>query len=138
MRGSLLAVAAAVTAACSTPPPVTRVEPHPGAPDAGPVDAGLPSFEALVLRGAPQPAMREVARVERTTALSPTVDTCYRAVVASDGDVKASFVDANGPRGEPGATGLVPPRGPVCARKGETLRFVLEGAPARAILWQAP
>ena len=47
--------------------------------------------------------------------------------------VRASFVDASGaPRGE-GATGLsgsVPPRGPVCVKKGESLHLVLDRAEA--------
>lgn len=134
-----LALALFGLVACS-PPPVTRVAPKPERLDAGTADAGtLPSFEALASHGPVElPAMREAARVEHTTKLSPAVDTCYRALVASDGEVKASFADAAGLRGDPGVAGLVPPRGPVCARKGETLRFVLDGAPARAIVWQAP
>ena len=97
-----LALALFGLVACS-PPPVTRVAPKPERLDAGTADAGtLPSFEALALHGPIElPAMREAARVEHTTKLSPAVDTCYRALVASDGEVKASFADSAGLRGDP-------------------------------------
>lgn len=94
--------------------------------------------------------MREVLRTE--DAMKPSVlevrvaDACFRAVVATSAPVRAWFEDErHTPRGaELSATtnGLVPPRGPACARKGETLRLVVDArgaaVTARAIVWQAP
>jgi hypothetical protein len=41
--------------------------------------------------------------------------------------------------GPPSQTSLVPPTGPACARKGETLKLVIDGATtARAVIWQSP
>ena len=92
--------------------------------------------------------MRESKRVDdvsKPTEL-PTgaADGCFRAVVAASAPVKAWFIDAtHAPRGEIAESGgLVPPRGPVCVRKGETLRLVVQaptaGTVARAVVWQSP
>ena len=95
--------------------------------------------------------MREVLRSEDPT--QPTVlevrsaDACFRAVVAASAPVRAWFEDEkHAARGAElsGTSGLLPPRGPACARKGETLRLIVEppdaGAPitSRAVVWQAP
>ncbi len=93
--------------------------------------------------------MREALRVGDATKPSVlevrTTDTCFRAVVAASAPVRAWFEDdAHATRGAElsGTSGLVPPRGPACARKGETLRLVVEPASpsiiARAVVWQAP
>lgn len=135
MRATL----ALVLVACGAhPAPRTEAQPAPATSDASAPKPVLPTYEALVERGAGEvPGMREARRVEQTTELVPGVDTCYRAIVGSEGDhVRAYFADASAPRGEPGTT-VVPPHGPVCARKGEALRLVLDGA-ARAIVWQSP
>ena len=117
------------------------------------MDAGddVPSLDSLAARGASDaPLMREVLR--SADATKPSVldvraaDACFRAVVAANAPVRARFEDEKrAPRGEDlaGASGLVPPRGPACARKGETLRLVVEtadaGAPvtARAVVWRS-
>jgi len=113
------------------------------------VDAGpeLESLDALVARGAPEaPLMREAQRV--TDASKPHEmkldrDTCVRAIFAASQPVRAWIEDdARVPRGDvaPASTSsLVPPKGPACARKGETLKLVIEGAAnARAVIWQSP
>jgi hypothetical protein len=94
------------------------------------------------------PLMREVLRAPeagKPSELKASSDTCFRAVVAASGPARAWFEDESKvARGEIAlAAGLVPPRGPACARKGETLRLIVEptgGASrvARAVVWQAP
>ena len=159
---SLVAFAAATVAfvACagSHPAPPSQHPPQPpvaaGAPDAGPDAAPaaeeVPTVLALAARGpTDMPLMREVVRSEDATKPTPVelraADACLRAVVAASVPVQAWFEDEkHAKRGAElsGASGLVPPRGPACARKGETLRLVV--APqaadtiARAVIWQAP
>lgn len=134
------AILALVLVACGAhPAPRTEAQPATATVDASaPLPGLLPTYEALVERSVAEvPGMHEALRIERTTELVPKVDTCYRAIVGSEGDrVRAYFADATATRGDPGTT-VVPPRGPVCARKGEALRLVLDGA-ARAIVWQSP
>ena len=78
-------------------------------------------------------ALRTTEASPRTTEVRAETDLCLRALFAAAAPVRASFVDASGaPRGE-GATGLsgsVPPRGPVCVKKGESLHLVLDRAEA--------
>lgn len=118
-----------------------------GGPDAR-ADALAPSLDDLAARAASElPSMREIARANDATA--PTVvtagasDGCFRASLGASAPVRAWFEDASGAvRGEAlsAAAGLVPPRGPVCARRGETLRLVLDARPgttARAIVWRS-
>ncbi len=135
------------------------------APDAGseggaPPGRDVPALEVLAGRGpTDMPMMRETTRVAEaatkpTELETKTADTCYRAALAASLPVRAWFEDDKRARrgdeariagpviNRTGATGLVPPRGPACARKGETLRLVVEaseGVPvARAVIWQAP
>lgn len=103
--------------------------------------------------------MRELQRVDRAAPRSADVraerDLCVRALFAATRPVRVWFADAAGaPRGETtsGTSGTVPPRGPACARKGEALHLVVEGAAdadasgtpgtaavsARAVLFAAP
>ncbi len=95
--------------------------------------------------------MREVQRVEDASRpieirAPADRDVCVRAIVAASRPVRAWLEDdTKAPRGDvaPAATtGLVPPKGPACARRGEVLRLVLDrGAEpivARAVVWQAP
>jgi hypothetical protein len=113
---------------------------------------GLPSLDALAERGATDaPLMREALRTTAAAPRSADVraekDLCLRAVFASVSQVRASFVDESGTaRGEPsvGASGTVPPRGPVCVKKGEALHLVVEAATpgalpsVRAVVFAAP
>jgi hypothetical protein len=116
--------------------------------------AGEPllSLDELAARGATDaPLMREIARVQDTSnalvVRDPARDACFRAAFSASAPVRASLVDQTGaPRGEislAATTGLVPPRGPACARKGESLRLVIESDQAgkllsRAVVWQSP
>ena len=107
-------------------------------------------MDALAARGVTDaPLMREVLRVERAVPRSPDVradrDLCVRALFAASGPVRAWFADEAGSvRGDvtTGASGAVPPRGPVCAKKGESLHLVVESeegpVAARAVLFAAP
>jgi len=111
----------------------------------------VPSLEALAARGpSDAPLMREVLRSADATKPSVlevrSTDACFRAIMAASAPVRAWFEDdKRTPRGAElsAASGLVPPRGPVCAREGETLHFVVEapdaGAPvtARAVVWRS-
>lgn len=117
---------------------------------------GRASLETLAARGASDaPLMRELLRVERAAPRSPDVradrDLCLRALFAASRPVRAWFADeAGATRGEIaiGASGAVPPRGPACASKGESLHLVVEAVPsvaesesptdARAVLFAAP
>lgn len=116
-------------------------------------DDELPTLDALAARGpSVAPLMREALRVPTTSTRSADLradkDLCVRAVFAAARPVRASFVDESGaPRGEAavGASGSVPPRGPVCVKKGEALHLVVDGAepsapaaPARAVVFAAP
>lgn len=92
-------------------------------------------------------ALRVAAASPRSTDVRADRDQCLRAVFASNVPVRASFADESGSaRGEvsTGASGIVPPRGPVCARKGEVLHLVVESAEpgpppsARAVIFAAP
>ena len=94
--------------------------------------------------------MREALRTAASPR-SPDVradkDLCLRAIFASSAAVRAWFADESGAaRGDAtvGASGTVPPRGPVCVRKGEALHLVVESTPggppstARAVIFAAP
>jgi hypothetical protein len=120
-----------------------------GAGGPGAAGDGLPSLDVLAARGpSDAPLMREALRVDRAVPRSPDVradkDVCLRALFAASVTVRASFVDETGAtRGEPttSASGTVPPRGPVCAKKGEALHLVVEGpegTTARAVIFAAP
>lgn len=94
--------------------------------------------------------MREVLRSDDATKPSllevRAADACLRAIVAAGAPVRAWFEDekhvARGAELTAATSGLVPPRGPACARKGETLRLVVDAqgaaVTARAVVWQAP
>jgi hypothetical protein len=136
-------------------PPVTLLD---GGAASATLDA-LPSLDALAARGPTDaPLMREVLRVEHAAPRSADVradrDLCVRASFAASVPVRAWFADESGTlRGEitSASSGTVPPRGPVCAKKGEALHLVVETAasehsteprssapPARAIIFAAP
>jgi hypothetical protein len=133
-------------------PPVTSL--HGGVANAA-LDT-LPSLDALAARGPTDaPLMREALRVEQAAPRSPDVraerDLCVRASFSASVPVRAWFADESGtPRGETtsATSGTVPPRGPVCAKKGEALHIVVERAAsdearssapsARAVIFAAP
>lgn len=142
----------------TAPPSVAR-----GASDAGTGDASvaeplgadgspLASLDAIASHGATDaPLMREVLRADRAAPRSPEVkadrDLCVRALFAATATVRIAFVDATGSaRGEAttAASGSVPPRGPVCIKKGEAIHLVVEGvagrgdAATRAVVFAAP
>jgi hypothetical protein len=92
--------------------------------------------------------MRELLRVERVGPRSVDLraerDQCVRALFAAPRPVRLWFADdANIARSEiaSGTRGAVPPRGPMCAKKGESLHLEVEGdegAEARAVIFAAP
>jgi hypothetical protein len=110
------------------------------------------SLDALAARGPTEaPLMREALRAAAASPRSPDVradkDLCLRAVFASSVPVRAAFADESGAaRGDAttATSGTVPPRGPVCVKKGEVLHLVLESAAgipsttARAVIFAAP
>jgi hypothetical protein len=129
-----------IARAAASAPADARVPADAGPP---PDSAGddVPSFDALATRAATEaPLMRETLRVEDVRTSSPELkvgpsDACFRAVVGTSATepVRVWFEDADhAPRGEVGAAGLVPPRGPACARRGEVLRLVVAGSSSRA------
>ncbi len=88
--------------------------------------------------------MREVVRSDDASraVVAAASDGCFRAIVATAGPARVRFEDAtHAVRGAElsGTEGLVPPGGPACARKGETLRLVVEPADValRAVILQA-
>jgi hypothetical protein len=141
--------AAKAPAPAPVPRPVASVAPVPLV-DMTPAKGGdVPSLDSIEDKGkAEMPLMRVVSRVEGVkepiSVSAADGDTCFRAVVAASAPVKAWFIDAtHTPRGEiADAAGSVPPRGPVCARKGEVLRLVIHsttaGALTRAVVWASP
>lgn len=159
MSRTTAAVGAALLLACGggsatsrakAPAPVPTVAPDAGLADMTPAKgADVPSLDEIAARGAiDAPMMREAMRLEDVATPAEleagATDACFRAVVAASVPVRAWFIDAtHAPRGELAETaGLVPPRGPVCAKKGETLRLVVQtttaGAIARAVVWRSP
>ena len=150
-----LLASAASAAACGGAAHVAVPSAGRGGGVAGPVAAGppavdaLPSTSALAARGATDaPLMRELLRVEQAAPRSADVrgerDLCVRAVFAASAPVKAWFADqAGAARGEvaTATSGTVPPRGPACLKKGESLHLIVEGegpVSARAVLFAAP
>ncbi len=122
---------------------------------AGGTSDALPSLDALAARGPTDaPLMREAMRVDQAVPRTPDLradhDTCVRATFAASRPVRAWFADASGtPRGDTttAASGTVPPRGPVCAKKGDVVHLVIEDAPAppstaalsaRAVIFASP
>lgn len=145
---------ALVLSACGNPAPThvaARSDPPHAASDAG-GDGGAPSepesIESVVARGNEElPSMRLVVRTANVTGsvdVALATDGCLRARIASTVPVEAWFEDASKARRAEvsRAIAVVPPRGPVCARKGETLRLVILRPAAhvivRAAVWQSP
>jgi hypothetical protein len=157
------AVAVASMGACggapvapSAPAPRPLVTSLDAGAASGASDA-LPSLDALAARGpSDAPLMREALRVDHAAPRSPDLraerDLCVRASFAASVLVRAWFADESGAvRGEitSATSGTVPPRGPVCAKKGEALHLVIESAAAstearpwaasaRAVIFAAP
>ncbi len=108
------------------------------------------SLDAIAARGASAaPLMRESTRIAdaaaRATEVKAERDTCVRVAFAASTKVKTFLADAAGARrGDPfeGTEGVTPPSGPACMKRGESLRLVVEGAPAaavvRAVVFVAP
>lgn len=106
------------------------------------------SLDELASEGpAVAPLMREVLRADLTPGQKAEIvvdhDLCLRAAFASNEPARAWFEDGSGARrGEAthATHDVVPPRGPVCATKGETLRLIVSGPPnvvARAVIWSS-
>lgn len=150
-------LAANAFVACGAPSRAATAPARPVASGAASADAGatepagsdgMPSLDALAATGPTvAPLMREVLRVERASPRSPDIradrDLCLRAVLAAPRAARAWFADESGAvRGEiaSGSSGTVPPRGPVCAKKGEALHLVVETTEpgARAVIFAAP
>jgi hypothetical protein len=102
-------------------------------------DAGtrLATLDEIAARGASEaPLMHETMRVEGTVGKKPLAETradkdiCVRALFEASKPVRVAIADDTGAkRGDvaSAASGAAPPRGPACAKKGETLRVVGEG-----------
>lgn len=160
-------VATAIAAACAAgpfviggcgpgvPPPAHPASAADGGANgsneggAGPEWEGVLSLDALAARGATEaPLMREVLRVERAAPRSPDIraerDLCVRALFAASRPARVWLADETGAvRGDvaSGPSGPVPPRGPACAKKGESLHLMVEaesGVAARAVIFAAP
>ena len=155
MKVAVAATWLASLAACGGAAPVAVPPPGRGVGSDGPVASGpptvdaLPTTSALAARGATDaPLMRELLRVEQAAPRSADVrgerDLCVRVVFAASAPVKAWFADQTGAaRGEvaTATSGTVPPRGPACLKKGESLHLVVEAegpVRARAVLFAAP
>jgi hypothetical protein len=108
------------------------------------------SLDELAQRGpSDAPLMRVAMRVAQAAPraeLAPADhDACFRAALAAGAPVRTWFEDSSGARrGDVanGASVVVPPRGPACAKKGETLSLVVDGAAAdavvRAVIFTSP
>lgn len=140
---ALAALAACAATACAAPRTSTPVAARTSPPAIGATDAsatedeappGVSPFDALTARGpADAPLMREAMRVDdalaRPTEIRADRDVCLRAVFAAARPVRVGFTDEAGvARGESttASSGTAPPRGPVCAKKGEVLHLVIE------------
>ena len=157
-RGCLLAASAILWSAACGGAPVSsnlaargeRPRPPHADGDAGASTAadGMPSLEALAARGPTDaPLMHELLRAAQARPRSPDVvaerDLCVRATIAASRPVRVHLADGAGnERGEAlsGEAGVVPPRGPACVKKGESLHLVVEGGDGvvRAVLFGAP
>lgn len=87
--------------------------------------------------------MQVVDRTSGPWEMRAERDVCLRAVYAAQGSLRVFFVDDEGAlRGNPaeGASGVVPPEGPACARKGEKLRLATTSAETavRIVVLRAP
>jgi hypothetical protein len=152
----LVAASAVAASACAAParphpampPPAARATPEEPAAITRDDDR-VATTNDLAARGVAElPLMREVLRAADVAGKPATVkateaDTCFRAIVGASGPYRAWFEDDDrSARGEQGSGALVPPRGPACARRGETLRLVVASdAPslvARAVVFQSP
>jgi hypothetical protein len=111
---------------------------------------GPESFEDLAAR-APSlaPGMREVTRKAGGNepvdlARADARDACVRVAFQSSAAITAKLVDETGSvlaaTAEPSTDGALGENGPVCIRKGDAVRGVIEGAGAhvRWMVWQAP
>lgn len=111
------------------------------------------SIDALAARGPiDAPLMRELLRVPNVLSKSPEIraerDQCIRVLASANAAVKLWLVDGAGaPRGDAAAVtaapvARVPASGPACAKKGESLRLVVEGGAAttlvRAVVFALP
>jgi hypothetical protein len=113
----------------------------------------VPDHAEIASRGARDaPMMREVRRLEWPNASGARItaehDACFRAAFEAASTIDIAFVDERGePRSEAarGEHGLVPPRGPVCVKKGEAIELA-PSTPSRAasrvlvraVIWAAP
>jgi hypothetical protein len=105
------------------------------------------TLDELAARGPNDaPMMREAKRAPEAAAKPTPVrlesDGCVRAAFAASRALRAWFEDEKkAKRGDvtPATeSGLVPPKGPACGKKGETLQLVVEAVPsdvARAVVW---
>jgi hypothetical protein len=143
-RIALVAAGMMLFVSCAARRPTGAPRSPTRAVQTAPADAAvlepLPSFASLVT---PPPDMTEHARADLPPngrlRLTIANDTCLRASVAGIDLARAGFEDETGPRGAAVTeAGLVPPKGPVCVRAGETLSLVVEARAARAIVYRSP
>jgi hypothetical protein len=133
-------------------PPVHRPASFPPeAPAASTAPDEPPStFEALAARGpAIAPGMREASRkvsdggiVELAKAEGR--DACVRVAFEAIAPVTAKVVDGAGRvlavASSPSASGVLGERGPVCIRRGDVVKGLVDGPPSRVrwMTWEAP
>jgi hypothetical protein len=144
------ACGAAVQAEAPAPARGTNTVPMASASNAAPT-VGPESFDDLAARAASlAPGMREVARKVGGAsepvdlARADARDTCVRVTFQSSTAIVAKLVDETGTvlatTAQPATDGALGEKGPVCIRKGDTVRGVIDGAGAhvRWMAWQSP
>jgi hypothetical protein len=121
--------------------------PEPAAPVEA-VASPVESFDDLLNLGASvAPGMRAAARRSSAGDAVDLVhaegsDLCLRAAFASTTAASASLVSGTGEVlatvGKPSAAGILPEHGPLCVRKGDSVRAVAQGAGhVRWVAWVA-
>jgi hypothetical protein len=145
-----LALGLVAVAACggSRAAPAPLPQPAPSADiDAGASDAAVDALSTLanLAARAPEaaPGMRELQRGESTRAEilhGAAADTCVRVAFAASQPVAVRLESSMGaPLASVDASlgAVVPPRGPVCVRRGDGVRVSFDGPSAARVRWIA-
>lgn len=146
-----LLVCACGAAAREPLPPVHPAAAFPAAPAASAAPDEPPgTFEALAARGPViAPGMREASRTVSDggaveLAKAEGRDACVRVTFEASAPVTAKIVDGAGRvlavASSPSASGVLGERGPVCIRRGDIVKGLVDGPPSRVrwMTWEAP